>query len=470
MKSKQETIYKNFKLLGNALGLINANNTHSGNISQTDPDNDDYFYITSSGSQIGSLVPRDIVPVKFSDVSWGDGRGSTESTIHRKLLGIPGINAVAHGHFMNCTTISFDHKEKEIFLEYIGLDKKGREEFRFSPIDLFGAYVVGSVQVGSYEQPVGSPEMEERLPVYLKENHLTIVRGHGPFARGSSLEDCLYRLGVLEHSATLALHLRRRGYSIVNIQRKIQKEGKDIFFPVKPHFLDESMLEQREVTDKVMIQDFEERLNYNYKNLIGAYGTGSMSQKVSANEMIYCPMSAVPDGMNFPMLRLNLDFQDDDSVDMCMHKLIYKNTIQNACMITTNPMAVADGMAILAEKYGAGVLAGEKLDISYEPDNHPVVAPIDAEAIYLNPRLGLVDIHQLNDMSPENPILNMLRNYKGCCVVAGYGVISTGETTLEQAAHNASSAERIAQFRSDVYINEKMMNGPKMKSFEPLTK
>ncbi|MCK5666784.1 MAG: hypothetical protein KAI17_25010, partial [Thiotrichaceae bacterium] len=81
-----------------------------------------------------------------------------------------------------------------------------------------------------------------------------------------------------------------------------------------------------------------------------------------------------------------------------------------------------------------------------------------------------VDIHQLTDMSPENPILDMLRNYKGCCVVAGYGVISTGETTLEQAAHNASSAERIAQFRSDVYINEKMVNGPEMKSFEPLTK
>jgi len=436
MNNKQETIYKNFKLLGNALGLINANNTHSGNISQRDPDDEDYFYITASGSQLGSLVPRDIVPIKFSDVSWGDGRGSTESTIHRKILHMPGINAVAHGHYMNCTTISFDHKDKEIFLEYIGLDKKGREEFKFTPIDLYGSFIVGSVKVGSYEQPVGSPEMEERLPEYLKENHLTIVRGHGPFARGASLEDCLYRLGALEHSAILALYLRRRGFPIVNIQRKIQKTGKENFFPVKPHLLDESLLSRRDVSDKVMIFDFKERLNYNYKNQIGAYGTGSMSQKVSANEMIYCPMSAVPDGMDFPLLRLDLEFSDTDPVDLFMHKLIYKNTIQNACMITTNPMAVADGMVILAEKYGDGVLAGEKIDIPYEPDNHPVIAPIDAEAIYLNPRLGLVDIHQLNNRSSGNPILDMLRRYKGCCVVAGYGVISTGDTTLEQAAHN----------------------------------
>ena len=470
MKGKQEKIYKNFKLLGNALGLVNANNTHSGNISMCDPDNDDYFYITASGSQIGALVPRDIVPIRFSDVSWGDGRGSTESTIHRKILQTPEINAVAHGHYMNCTAISFDHRDKEIFLEYLGLDKKGREEFRFSPIDLFGSFVVGSVQVGSYEQPVGSPEMEERLPLYLKENRLTIVRGHGPFARGSSLEDCLYRLSTLEHSAILALHLRRRGFPIVDIQRKVQKTGKENFFPVKPHLLDETLLNRRDVTDKVMILDFEERLNYNYKNQIGAYGTGSMSQKVSANEMIYCPMSAVPDGMAFPLLRLDLEFRDDDPVDLFMHKLIYKNTIQNACMITTNPMAAAEGMVILAEKYGDGVLSCEKKDIPYKPENHPVVAPIDAEAIYLNPRLGLVDIYQLTDQSPDNPILDMLRNYKGCCVVAGYGVISTGDTTLEQAAHNASSAERIAQFRSDVYINEKMVDGPEMKSFEPLTK
>ncbi len=93
--------------------------------------------------------------------------------------------------------------------------------------------------------------------------------------------------------------------------------------------------------------------------------------------------------------------------------------------------------------------------------------PIDAEAKYLNPQLGLVDIYQLTDMTAHNPILNMLRWYKGCCVVAGFGVISAGRTTLEQAAHNASSAERIGQFRIEAYINEKLLNGPRVSTFEP---
>jgi ribulose-5-phosphate 4-epimerase/fuculose-1-phosphate aldolase len=84
-------IYEKLYLTGAALARINANNTHSGNLSMRDPDDPDRFYITASGSQCGALIPRDIVPVKFSDVSWGDARGSTESTIHRKILQIPAL-------------------------------------------------------------------------------------------------------------------------------------------------------------------------------------------------------------------------------------------------------------------------------------------------------------------------------------------------------------------------------------------
>jgi hypothetical protein len=97
-----------------------------------------------------------------------------------------------------------------------------------------------------------------------------------------------------------------------------------------------------------------------------------------------------------------------------------------------------------------------------------VVLPIDAEAIYLNPKLGLTDPSTLIDMTADNPILNMLRWYRGCCVVSGFGVVSTGQTTLEQAAHNASSAERIARFRNEVYLNNKLVDGPEVEFFEPI--
>jgi ribulose-5-phosphate 4-epimerase/fuculose-1-phosphate aldolase len=462
-------IHKKMGTIGNALMRVNGNNTHSGNISVRDPYNPDLFYITASGSQCGALTMRDIVPLHFAGVSWGDARASSESTIHRKILNIPGVNACVHCHLIMSTVLTFDNRDKQTLLRYIGTDEKGREEFLFQPLDFYGAGVIGGVKVGSYTQPVGSPEMEERIPKYLTDNFLTLIRGHGPFARGASLEECLYYLSILESSALISLNLRRRGTNLKDIQQKLIGQGYDSVFPVRPHFLDAKQLKLRQVEDESTIADFAYWLAYNYNFGISAYGTGSMSQRVSADAIIYCPMSAIPEHMDFPLLKLSLSEKNSDTPEIALHKLIYNNTNFTTCMITTSPMATTEGMAVLSEAFGAKALLGEMEAVHYTLQNHPVVAPIDAEAIYLNPRIGLVDISQLKDSTPHNPILNMLRWHKGCCLVAGYGVISVGDTTLEQAAHNAASAERIGRFRMEVFANEKMLNGPPLKSFEPNT-
>ncbi len=465
-------VYRRLRRAGAAIAIVNGNNTHSGNLSMRDPDDKDIFHITSGGSQCGALVPTDIVPIQFSGVSWGDARGSSESMIHRHLLQLPGVASVVHAHYINTGTISFDTKEKELFLQYLREDDKGREEFLFHPVDLFGACGIGGVTVGSYEQPVGSAEMEERIPLYLTRDRLTIVRGHGPFVRAESVEEAVHLLSLLESSATLALSLRRRGVDVVKLQRKIQKKNITELTPFHPELLssftsvDDSSATDQTIMDPTVIADFRQRLVYNYQHLICAYGAGSMSQRVSANEMIYCPTGAVPLDFDVPLLRVALVETETDSLDLRLHKMIYQQTHQNTCSITTCPLAVADGMATLAGKYGEEVLSGGS-DISYRADDHPVVLPIDAEAIYLNPRVGLVDAGQLGEFTADNPILNMLRWHKGLCIVAGYGVIATGETTLEQAAHNAASAERIATFRSEVFVNQRILDGPAVSYFEP---
>jgi ribulose-5-phosphate 4-epimerase/fuculose-1-phosphate aldolase len=462
-------VHQRIYTMGAAVLRVNGNNTHSGNLSMRDPEDPDVFYITSSGSQCGAPTIRDIVPVRFSDVSWGDARASAESTIHRRILSIPGVNACIHCHHIVCTILTFDTREKQIFLRYLGTDDQKREEFLLQPVDLYGATIAGGVKVGTYRQPVGSAEMEERIPEYLAEAPLTLVRGHGPFSRGSSLEECLYRLSALESSSTLMMNLRRRGVDISRIQERIVEDGLDPVFPVRPTLLDLSKPARCEIEDETTKADFAYWLHYNYNFGIGAYGTGSMSQKVTADEMIFCPMSAVPEDTEFPLHRLPLNGNREDTVDQALHKLIYQNTNYTTCMITSSPLATAEGMAVLARDFGIDVLLGQPVDLPYGPKEHPVVSPIDAEAIYLNPRLGLVDMRQVTDLTPENPILNMLRWYKGCCIVAGYGVISVGDTTLEQAAHNVSSAERIARFRAELFANERMLDGPPLDSFEPTT-
>ena len=463
------TIFNKFRMVGNAILRVNGNNTHSGNLSLIDPEDKERFYITASGSQIGALIPRDIVPVRFFDVSWGDGRASTESNIHRKVLSIPGVNACIHCHHIISTIMTFDARENQLFLQFINMNKQGSEEFIFQPVDIHGASILGEVRAGAYKQPVGSVEMENRIPEYLSEVPLTLVKGHGPFTRGASLEECLRNLSVFESSATLALTLARRGVKLGAIQTKIMENALDSILSTYPQNRNRMASGNRDVSDESTIADFAYWLTYIYNTMIGAYNTGSMSRKVTAYEMIFYPTSSVPQGMDFPLFRTSTKFNDDDNFEMMLHKLIYNHTHYTTCIMATNPLITAEGMAILANEFGIESLVGESVDIPYSSQEHPVVAPIDAEAIYLNPRLGLVDIRQINNQSPENPILNMLRWHKGCCVVGGFGVIAVGDTTLEQAAHNVASAERIGKFRTEVFINEELLKGPALESFEPKT-
>jgi ribulose-5-phosphate 4-epimerase/fuculose-1-phosphate aldolase len=466
---KLVAIYEIFRRVGDALRRVNGNNTNSGNLSVRDPEDPDRFYTTATGSQIGALILRDIVPVRLSEVSWGDGRATTESNIHRRVLSIQGVNSCIHCHHIASTVMSFDSRESGMFLRYLGDDPQGNQEFVFQPVDIHGASILGGVKTGTYRQPVGSLEMEDRIPKYLTEGPVTLVRGHGPFARGTSLEDCLRHVSVFESSATLALNLARRGVKLEAIQTRLLNDGSDSIFPSYPQNKTDGILAGRKVEDRSSILEFTHWLAYIYDMMIGAFRTGSMSRKVTADEMIFCPNSAVPEGMEFQLIRTSIKMREEDDFEIALHKSIYTSTNFTTCIMASNPLITAEGMATLAEKFGIDSLLGEFRDVPYTRDDHPVIAPIDAEAIYLNPRLGLVDGAQLRNRSPENPILNMLRWHKGCCVVGGFGVIATGDTTLEQAAHNVASAERIGKFRTEVYINEKLLGGPPLKSFDPKT-
>ena len=108
---------------GRAMMLTGGNNTHSGNISIRDPVDREIFYITASGSQQGALVPSDVVPLNFSSVSWGDGRASTESTIHRRILQMPGVEASIHAHYLNAISVTFDTEASQNLLIHEGKKK-----------------------------------------------------------------------------------------------------------------------------------------------------------------------------------------------------------------------------------------------------------------------------------------------------------------------------------------------------------
>jgi L-fuculose-phosphate aldolase len=460
-------IHRRFRAVGSALMRINANNTHSGNMSLRDPFDPNLFYITASGSQCGALAPEDIVPVRLSDLSrLSAARPSTESNTHRRVMSLPEANACVHSHSIASTLITFDSPENPVFLSTRRTARSGASEYLFQPLDFFGAGLIGPVGVGFHRRPVGSLEIEEHIAACLRKTPVALVAGHGPFARGRTLEQCLHYLSVLENSAILAVALRRRGIDIARMQRALTDSGFERTFPFRPRTYEADMPTRDQEANSSSVADFAAWLAYNYNLGLGAYGTGSMSRKVAADHMLFCPMSAVPEGLGFPLDRLPLTANGPEPLDVRLHRLIYTHTRFTACVLTTSPLATAEGTAVLAAAQGQKVGGASTEGIVETSDRQPVVVPIDAEAKYYRNRLAVVEADSVADESPDGPILTSLNSHGPCCIIARYGLIAVGEKGLDQAVYNASAAERTARFRQEAYLNQKLCGGPPVSEFE----
>jgi len=464
-KFDKRDVYNAMTDAGKAIMFTCGNNTHSGNISLRHPDDRESFFITASGSQQGSLVPSDIVPLKFAEVSWGDGRASTESTIHRRILSIPGTEAAVHCHYLAATSVSFDTKDHQNYLTYEG-NADGLDRFSFFPIDCTGAHLMGSVSSDYYLEPTGSKEMEDRIPAYLEKSPVTLVQGHGPFVRGDSLATCLHWLGLVEASASLKIAARLRGLDTRALSEVVRQNGADGLYPAKVRPFDASILGRYDTTDANTISAFKERANFNFYNAISPFGTGSMSERVTQDEMLYCPTASAPEGYEIAILRTSIAECPDDDYELAFHKALYRNTNYKTCMFTMSPLASAEAMAVISESFGFEALTNpDSVSIDYtDPKDHPVLKPIDAEAIYLNPRVGLT-----NSNADFDTIANMLRWHKGACVIAGRGAIGAGSVSLEQAAHHVASLENIARIRQTVHLNHCLAGAPPVSFFEPVT-
>lgn len=467
MPSDFAAIHRQFRIIGAALMRVNFNNTHSGNMSCRDPQDADRFWITASGSACGDLSPADLVAVRFDDMRYeGHIRPSSETNTHRRVLELPGANACIHCHSIASTLLGFETPQKPIFL--LPPDSSGPDlrEYLFQPVDVWGAGLVRSVTVGVYQNAVGSSEMEQRISGYLRQAPLTIVKGHGPFARGESLVECLHYLCVLENSAAVAIALRRRGIDTLELQHAIRSRGALAVFSWTPRRLGRPDRPLESGVEAANRPEFTWWLSYNFDLALGAFGTGSMSRKLSADEMIFCPMSAAPQGIEAPLQRIPLRPQGPEAADVRLHRLIYSRTPYTACMVAASPLATAEAMAALAAGHGMEALPGKLERFESPADNLPFVAPIDAEGAYYRVRLPVAGIHALAADAGEDLIPGLLQTGKGCCLIAGCGVIAAGEESLGQAAYRVSLAERIARFRQEVDLNYRLCEGPAVPSFE----
>jgi ribulose-5-phosphate 4-epimerase/fuculose-1-phosphate aldolase len=301
--------------------------------------------------------------------------------------------------------------------------------------------------------------MEQRIPDYLRRAPVAVVKGHGPFACGQSLAQCLHYLSVLENSAASAIALRRRGVDIRAIQQAIRSAGAPAVFGWAPLRMDEPAPTPDRCSDAGLTREFGDWLAYIYDLGLGAFGTGSMSRKLPGDEMLFCPMSAAPSGIAPPLKRVALRASGTEPADpqMRLHRLVYARTPFTACILAASPLATAEATATMTASAG-GVVEGA--------GEAPAVLPIDAESAYHKVRLPVVAARALEVDTEPDMIAGLLLAGNGGCLVAGCGVLAAGRNDLGQAAYRISLAERMARFRLEVDLNHRLLGTPPPAAFE----
>ena len=176
-------MFDQFARIGLDLYASGAVSSHGGNLSARSDDG--RLLITRTGSMIGHLVPEDVLETTLEEC--GDPRDaecSVELVVHRAIYAATGARAVVHTHSLH--TIARSLVDDLI----VPVDSE-------SLLRLVDAPVVVSAT------SIGSPEAAAKLAAVLKERRVAVLRGHGPFARGESLEDAFQAVSCLEASCAI---------------------------------------------------------------------------------------------------------------------------------------------------------------------------------------------------------------------------------------------------------------------------
>ena len=176
---------KEFIKYGKLLFYQGLNNSHSGNMSFRESGS---IFITRHGARLGDLSPKDIVKVNLKDVR-RDKKASVEVQVHRAVyLQNAGIKSIVHAHIPFGIILSLNAKQ-------------------IKPVDSEASYYIPLIPVLSCRNTIASDEVANKLPKLMKHHKAVIVKGHGVFAQGKTIEEAS-RYAAVAESACKIIYLK----------------------------------------------------------------------------------------------------------------------------------------------------------------------------------------------------------------------------------------------------------------------
>lgn len=178
-----ERIYEQIRDIGRDLYVQNMISSHGGNISVRLGDR---VVIKRRGAMLGNLKPHDLIETGLEKNDSGVTMASTELLAHRTIYMKTPALAIVHCHPR--TAIAFSLSRDEIV-----------------PIDNEASYLLKKVPVVTEEFASGTPEMANKVAEALAQYKIIMLRGHGSFAIGSTLEEAFHWTSTLEEACQIAL-------------------------------------------------------------------------------------------------------------------------------------------------------------------------------------------------------------------------------------------------------------------------
>jgi len=176
-----EQVLRQFQEIGRDLYVAGLVSSHGGNLSVRFGDR---VIIKRRGAMLGRLREVDLVETGLEKADSGVMLASTELVVHRAIyLATPAL-AIVHAHPRIAIALTLSRDE-------------------IVPIDNEGSYLLHKVPVVAAEFASGSAEMVERLPAALQEYKIAMLRGHGCFAIGQTLDEAFQWASCLEESCQI---------------------------------------------------------------------------------------------------------------------------------------------------------------------------------------------------------------------------------------------------------------------------
>jgi len=178
-----ERIYDMFREIGRDLYGQNMISSHGGNLSIRLGDK---VIIKRRGAMLGALKPHDLIETRIDKNDSGVALASTELLVHRTVYQQTPALAICHCHPR--TAIAFS------------LSRDG-----IVPIDNEASYLLKKIPVITEEFASGTPQMATKVAEALQNYKIIMLRGHGSFSTGQTLDEAFFWASTLEEACQIML-------------------------------------------------------------------------------------------------------------------------------------------------------------------------------------------------------------------------------------------------------------------------